>query len=734
METIIHRIFYRLIWLFVIGMILFYGCQSQNSDEGIPAYQVSFRVIPQTLPDSATVYISGNITPLGNRAPALAPMTEEPDGSWTKSLLLPQDLILEYRFDLGDVLSEAVGKDSLPLGRMSFTVKKDTVVIVHVANWKDAVLSVKEKSSPSYQAERFFRRAEYLSTRRDYEPTTDSARYYYRKAMELFKQQRNWQRLVICNYSIAAIADDFDQRLRYYNRALALAEKHLGKNHDETGRVLYRLGSHYSYFGDYNRALTLAQRALDIHLANHGEVYPQVFGDLSLIGSIYRRMKKYDKAIEYRQRALNVLSKIWGPTHQDVGNSYKALGKIYADMGEFDKAIEFYERARKIHAFYNDEISVTSHMSYLHLGEVYMLASDYEEAKACFEKALEIRQKMYGKFHGHIARAHLAIAKASFMEKDYENAINQLQKSLKVLFPGFDSADVYVNPLIESVSRFRPAVFNIFVLKGKVLQGMALQHKQSLLGTSEATIKKFETALDCYDDALRLAAIGLGGILTTNAKLHLQTKLAEVVEQAINSAQQLYDITGNRAYLVRAFEFNERGKSVLLRLALQQSEAKSFSGIDDEILQEEEELSHQIAALEVSVAREKQQQEPDKEKISELEAEYHQLKSEHEFLLADLEQNYPRYYELKYQLDVPPVSVLQDVLDDDAVLLDYFVGDSSIHIFIIAKEFFKVVSMPRAENFDSLVTTLSSSIRRIVDARAYLESAAQLYKLLIRPV
>ena len=723
------------IWLFAIGLILFCGCHSQNTREGIPAYHVSFCVIPQTVPDTATVYITGTITSLGNWDPAVAPMSKKPDGSWTKSLVLPQDLILEYRFDLGDVLSEAVGADSLPLGSMFVTVKKDTEIVVHVANWKDALLRPDEKSSPAYQAERFFRKAQYFRVKADYGTNADSARLCYRKAMALFRQQRNWERLVSCNCGIAALTDDVvDQRLQYYNRALTLAEKHLGKDHDETGIVTKLLAGHYSDFGDYDRAQELAQRALNIHLANHGEVHRHVFGDLRLIGSIYRKLGKYDEAIAYRQRALKIISKLWGSTHQEVGNSYKALGGVYADLGEFDKAIELYERAREIHAFYNDEISVTTHMSYFELGKIYMLAGDYEQAKDYFEKALKIRQTMYGKYHGHIVWAHYSIAKACFMERDCENAVKHLRKALELSFPGFDGSGIYGNPPIENVSRFRPSVFDILDLKGKVLQGMALQHKGSLFGNSKAVIKDLETALDCYDNALQLANIGLEGILTTNAKLHLQTKLTDVVEQAIYSAKQLYDISANRAYLEKAFEFSERGKSVLLRLALQQSEAKSFAGIDDEILQEEKELTQQIVALDISIAKEKEQKERDKEKIVELEAVYHQLKSQHEFLMADLEKNYPRYYALKHQIAVSRVSELQDALHSNAAILDYFVGDTSIYAFVITKEDFELVPLPKAEELDSLVTMYTGSIRRIIDAESYLKSATQLYDYLIRPV
>ncbi|MFQ5616117.1 MAG: CHAT domain-containing protein, partial [Anaerolineales bacterium] len=562
----------------------------------------------------------------------------------------------------------------------------------------------------------------------------DSARRYYRKAMELYRKQRNWEQLVKCNYRIAKVTFDFDLRLQYYNRALALSESHLGKEHNMTGVVLHILANHYRVFGDYDRALELSQRAFDSDLAIYGEVHHRVNGNLKLIASIYGKLGEYDKAVAYLQKVLDVEIKLSGPTHQEVGNLYKALGGTYAVLGEFDKAMDFYERARRIHTFYNDELSVTTHMSYFELGKIYRLAGDYKNARKHLHKALEIRQKMYGKYHGHIVWALLAIAETSYLQQQYADALGEIQHSLEILFPDFESQDGYVNPPIETVSHFRPAVLDALILKGKILQGMALQTRQSLWGPSGTAIKNFEAALECNDDALQLAAISLGGILTINAKLHLQTTLTEVVGQAIYSAQQLYDITGSRSYLERAFEFAERGKSALLRLNLQELKAKSFSGIDDKILRKEKELTQQIAALEITIAREKQHKERNKGKIVDLEAEYHQLKSQHEFLLADLEQNYPRYYELKYQESIPRIREIQGAFGENTALLNYFVGDSLIYLFVVTNDNLELVPLPKGEKFDSLVETYTSSIRRIVDARTYIESASRLYNLLIQPV
>ncbi|RMG28235.1 MAG: CHAT domain-containing protein [Methanobacteriota archaeon] len=730
-----------IISIVALGMLLFFSCQSQNTQEVIPAYRVTIRVIPQTLPEGTTVYIRGNITPLGNGAPAKVPMTRAPDGSWSKSLMLPQDLKLEFFFDLGSDLNGAVGADSLPLGRMHLTVTEDTTIVVQVFNWENALLSPEEKSSPEYRAKRFFCKADSFYVWSDYGANADSARSYYLKAMELYRRQRNWVQLVNCNLAIAAVPvsishgrEGFDQKLRYCNEALALAETHLGKNHDETGKALYYLAGHYGSFGDYQKALELTRQALEIHLANHGEEHWYIHGELGLIAHLYRELGDYDRAIEYRQRQLDAKIKFCGPTHQEVANTFKALGKLYADMGEFERAIDYYKRARRIHVFFNEELSVTTHMSYFELGKIYRQAGEYENAQKYLHKALDIRQRMYEPFHGHIAWALLAIAETSYRQHHYTDALGEIQHSLEILFPGFQGQDGYVNPPIEDVLHFRPAVLDALILKGRILQGMAQQSRQSLWRTSAAAVKNFEAALECYDDALQLAALSLRGILTTNAKLYLQRKLSTVVEQAIAAAQELHELTANPAHLEKALDFAARGKTALLRLELEDSDAKAASGIDTEFIRKERLLARQIADLDISIAREKQQAQRQQQKINDLESERHQLKTEHESLLQKLEENYPRYDELKHQPAIPGVRELQETLDEKTALLNYFVGDSAMYLFLLTKDDLKLVSLPGREEFSSLVTAYTRSIRRIIDAGKYVESAIRLYDMLVRPV
>jgi hypothetical protein len=97
-----------------------------------------------------------------------------------------------------------------------------------------------------------------------------------------------------------------------------------------------------------------------------------------------------------------------------------------------------------------------------------------------------------------------------------------------------------------------------------------------------------------------------------------------------------------------------------------------------------------------------------------------------------IQESNAKVYDLKYQTTTASVPELQNNLDAKTALLEYFVGDSAIHIFSISKNTFDVISIPKDSAFSQLVDKYYQSVRK--GEKAYLTHAHELYKLLIAPV
>lgn len=710
------------------------ACQTQNRSDAIPAYQITFRVIPKSLPDSATVYITGNNTLLGNYYPPISPALDRAhNGEWRGTFRFPEDLRVECQFNLGSPLTTAVDEKGLPLDTLFFTVKQDTEIVVEVANWKDFILTPEEKSNPNYLAEKYFHRAGLLQYNAEKHGNLDSSRYYYEKAAELFQQEKNWERLAHC-YHVMRGNYPVNTRLQYLNKALSISLSQLGEYHPETAEVYERLSEYCKFFGDYDLALEYINQSMAIRREISSEVNHHLFGAYSLLADLYERMEEYDKALAYYQKALDEVIKIEGPTHQNAGNVNKFMGTLYSRMGNFEKAISHFEKAMEILAFYNDELSVTTHMNYQHLGEIYMRAGKYKRAEDYFQKALAVRKQMYFPYHGHIASAYKSLAEATAAQEAYENALAFQQQELQTLLPGFVNNDVNSNPSIENFTYYRYAVLDAFMQKGRILYEMVRRRAEFSRTQSLDAVRSLETALDCYDKALQQASLALGGFLSSNAKLSMQQRLSEVVDQSIQAALRLFEMTGDSSYKGQAWRFSERGKSAILRLAVQESQAKKFAGIDNAILAQEQALREEVVKYETLISKAYQTKGSDAAEISSLESIYYPLKSQHESLLSDLATKYPRYFELKHNPPAATIAQVQKTLEENTALLEYFVGKKDIYIFVVAREVFDIVTLPKNQDFAQQIQEHAAMVRQVVKSSAYIKSSARLYNLLIRPV
>jgi predicted alpha/beta superfamily hydrolase len=99
--------------------------------------RVTFRVHPQTMPDTAKVYIAGNHAQLGNWQPDVVALTKENGGSWSRTFSFKSGEKIEYKFTRGSWDNEAVSAEGVVPPNSVLHVRNDTTIVVEIASWKD---------------------------------------------------------------------------------------------------------------------------------------------------------------------------------------------------------------------------------------------------------------------------------------------------------------------------------------------------------------------------------------------------------------------------------------------------------------------------------------------------------------------------------------------------------------------------------------------------------------------
>ncbi|HEY8239936.1 MAG TPA: alpha/beta hydrolase-fold protein [Kiritimatiellia bacterium] len=93
--------------------------------------------MPKSVPDGETIYVAGNHPTLGDWSTTAVPLQKQKDGSWTKTVMVPAGMVLEYKITRGTWESEAVGEDQQIPGNATHKATKADTITIKVASWSD---------------------------------------------------------------------------------------------------------------------------------------------------------------------------------------------------------------------------------------------------------------------------------------------------------------------------------------------------------------------------------------------------------------------------------------------------------------------------------------------------------------------------------------------------------------------------------------------------------------------
>ncbi len=516
---------------------------------------------------------------------------------------------------------------------------------------------------------------------------------------------------------------NYDKSLEYHKKALAIKLRLWGEEHRQVAYSYNNIGIVYVEKGDYDRALEYHQKALSIRMRLLGEEHLEVGSSNNNIGDVYYAKADYDQALEYLQKAVSIWLCNVGEDHTYSSNAYIYIGLAYNEKSDYDLALEYNQKALSIRLRLWGQEHPDIAESYSSIGVVYSAKVDYEQALKYHHKATAIGLKVFGNHHPVVAEYYRNIAEVYSHKNEFSTALAYCQKSLISLIAEFTDPSIYSNPRLENVS-FGPYLLTSLKLKAEIFTRL-----------SDKTGKKdLEMAFSTYQLAVDLIDKMRTGYKAEGSKLILGENVVEIYEQGIGTVLKLNEITGKKSYKESAFFFAEKGKASVLSQALQETQAKSFAGIPDSLLEKEKQLKIDLAFYDTQIEKERQKKEDqDEAKIQDFQGKYFSLNTQYESLIEELETTYPKYYELKYQTQSVSIPELQAALDSQTTVVEYFTSQESITIFTVAKHHFEVTTVAKDSLFETGIKQLRTSITKH-DYELYTKSAHRLHQFLIQPV
>lgn len=591
----------------------------------------------------------------------------------------------------------------------------------------------------------------------------EEALQWHFKAEKVFSKvlpsnAQEWAILYGCIGIVYDFKGELNLALDFQQKALDILQAIYPEKHAQTANCYNNIGILHRRKGDYLKALQYQEKALQIRLALHGKKHPNVGASLNNLGVIHRHMGELDEALEYFHQALHVRKSIFGDNHRRVASSYENIASIYKEREEIDQALQYTEKALQIRQSLWQGNHPDLAVSFRNLASLYSIKEEYPIALAYLAKA----QKMWGEIYGfeHPTTATVLDIQGKVYRKmqAFDRALPVLRESLqlrKEIFgeqhPATANSYDILGRLYKDLAQFDSAKHH---LQTAISIRLDLQERDHFLlmnhyyHLSEIYYgeEHYLLAAEWADKAIHMLDQMRCRYLSSGTKQAHLSQHYYIFENAIKVYLKLATHCPSEGYDQLAFRFAEKAKSNLLLESFKNIQAQSFAGIPDHLLEQEYELGIELSYYQQKRFQEANQAHPKDSLLSQFNNKIFDLRKEREALIRQFEASYPDYFRLKYDTGVSDVSTIQKQLNADQTLLEYFIGDEDIYVFLISAEDYRVKRIKKNFSLSSLIEELREGITSYYQFgerseaqydqgnHVFLESAHCLYETIFQPL
>ena len=486
---------------------------------------------------------------------------------------------------------------------------------------------------------------------------------------------------------------------------------------------LMDLGVIHLSLGNYEAAEPLLMKVVELTKTTYGEINSDYLLSLNNLADLYKKRNKFDEAEQLFLEALAIGEQLNGKENQYYAIVSNNLGALYYTLGRYNESIKFFLEAKAI----NKKISPPNDFKYIannnNIAALYLLVGKtqkaidiYEETLAAYEKtvgtnhisystnlanyaaaishdsatrpqskalylkALQIEKAVTGAQHPNYFGTLSSLGLVCSQLGDYEEALGYFQQGLAINTQNsdFDINNLKSLPNASFMSRNK-ALF--------LFENLTDHYQQQYLETKNPNFLKKEQ--EVIDVAIQVSHKIREEFTTEKDKLYSLKKIKSLLDRGLKNLAHLASIyPEDSQYAQKALQYAEQNKSILLNENLKGQQVSNLGYLPDSLIQQEYALQKRFSALK----RKKSQSTSPNEKAAitkDLSALFIEINAFKRFLKKD----YPQYYQLKYQNTVPSQTSIQNLLDSETALIEYFVSHSTIYCFFITQDALEFTSI-----------------------------------------
>ena len=495
--------------------------------------------------------------------------------------------------------------------------------------------------------------------------------------------------------------------------------------------ILQVLGNLKTKLGDYAAAEVYLEQFKKVCLAiGDNNFAAEAFSDL---GILYKTTQRYEASIASYKRGLELPNLSYISEGLLEGN----LAETLAETRAFEEALLYSHKAitsfkkSKLEYGYQNADSYIANLLDLEgfvLGEL----KAYDQAEQKFAQALALFEELdpaiinrdAGKLYNSWGKLYLDQGKT-------HQALEYFQKALHEVIPDFKESNPGTNPTLQQIYQ---EITILLALDGKVMA-----FSEAFIQNGDPQMLK--NVLACHDLTYEIEKQFRQSYQYESSKLYNLEESRTMSEYGLKAALHLWEITKDPIYQEKVFKIAERNKSILLLEAFQKSKAEAVAGVSEKILTQEKVLQKTIAEKEKELFVAKSSEKAD-EVWQKLEFELLELRQNYTIWQNQIEKDYPNYYNLKYKFEPASLSQIRKSLDKKEALLEYFVGQDQIYVFVLTHQRLETITLPIDFPLEEWVVQFRKDIEafqfpktdRMALCESYTQLAVQLYEKLFAPI
>jgi tetratricopeptide (TPR) repeat protein len=370
------------------------------------------------------------------------------------------------------------------------------------------------------------------------------------------------------------LATGTDNLIESYQQSITVHQE-IGDRSGEA-KALGSLGRAFNSLRQHQQAIAQYQQQLTIfrEIENHREAAEA----LRNIGNAYHSLGEYQQAIEHYQQSKAIAQELGD--RQEEANCLNNIGEIYNSQGQYQPAIDSSQQGLVIFREIDDKAGIASSLG--NLGNAYYFLGQCQKAIEYHQMSLTIFQEMGDK--AGIAKSLTNLGSAYSFLEEHQTAIEYYQQGL-VMFQEIgdrakEAGSLYnLGMAYQSLSQYQQAL-------------EPYQQSEAIfrdIGDKTSVAKSLDQ-LGYYQQAIEVQE-------SIQGNLKLEELKTSFADRHIPVYERLVGLLCREGHWEEAFNYVERSRARAFLDQFANGPINFRTGVSAKLLQQEETIKAQIAAL-----------------------------------------------------------------------------------------------------------------------------------------